>query len=113
MRKQVTPHKYKYAMITYAVALTGGSLQPLRPGGQHDSEIHQLLHFVCFGVLVLLAWGAFPGRRSLVWIVLACILFGATLEFLQHWEFREAMEWNDVRDDAIGVGVAGLLCLFW
>ena len=104
---------YKYALMIYVVALTVASLQPLRPSGLHDSIFHQLLHFVCFGALVLLARGAFPGLRSLVWIVSASISLGATLEYLQHWEFHEAIERGDIGEDATGAALSGLLCLYW
>ena len=99
--------------MIYVAVLTVGSLQPLRPSGLHDSVFHQPLHSVCFGVLVLLARGAFPERRSLRRIVSASIFLGATLEFLQHWEFHETIEWSDIGDDAIGAAVTGLLCNFW
>jgi hypothetical protein len=111
--KQLSQQSYRYAVMIYVAALTAGSLQPLRPPGLHDSVVHQLLHFVCFGVLVLLARGAFPGRRSLVWIVSAAIFLGATLEFLQHWEFQEGIEWPDIGDDAMGAALSALLCNFW
>jgi hypothetical protein len=48
-----------------------------------------------------------------VWIVAASILWGATLEFLEHWEFHEAIEWRDIVDDAIGATASGLLCRYW
>ena len=104
---------YRYALAIYTLALIVGSLQPLRPGGLHDSGLHPLLHVASFGLLVLLARTAFPGRGSLVWIVPACILLGATLEFAQHLEYREATEWGDIGEDAIGAAVAGLLSLLW
>lgn len=108
----MTQQSCRYAVMIYVVALTVGSLQPLRPSGLHESETHRLLHFLCFGVLVLLMRSAFPGRRSLVWIVPASILLGVTLELLQHWEFHEAIEWGDIRDDAIGAALFGLLSSF-
>ena len=109
----MSQQSYKYAVMIYVAALTVGSLQPLRPSGLHDSGAHQPLHFVCFAVLVLLARKAFPGQRSLVWIVFAAICVGATLEFLEHWEFQEAIEWRDIGDDAVGAAVSGLLCRYW
>jgi VanZ family protein len=52
-----------------------------------------------------------PGSRSLRWIVPAGVLLGFTIEFLQHWEFQEAIEWNDIANDTIGAVMGGFLCL--
>jgi hypothetical protein len=107
----MTQQKYRRVALAYAVALTAASLQPRRPGGLHSSGFHAPLHLVCFGVLVLLAQRGFNGNRSLLWIVPACVLLGFTIEFGQHWEFQEAIEWNDIASDMIGAVVGGFLRL--
>jgi VanZ family protein len=107
----MTQQKYRLAALVYAVVLTIASLQPRRPGGLHSSGFHAPLHLVFFGVLVLLAQRGFPGSRSLLWIVPACALLGLTIEMGQHWEFQEAIEWNDIVSDTIGAIGGGFLCL--
>lgn len=112
-RLLLTRQAYKYAVILYAAVLAAGSLQPMRPAGFHDSQGHGLLHFVCFGALALLANRAFPGRLSLAWIAPVSVLFGLTLEALQALGAHDLMEWCDVRDDAVGVGLASIFMLLW
>jgi hypothetical protein len=102
---------FRFVAFFYALALTVASLQPGRPAGLHASGFHAPLHIICFGLLVVLAHLGLPGRRALLLLIPACALLGLSVEALQHWEFHEAMEWDDVAYDIIGTIVGSLLCL--
>lgn len=86
--------------------LIGGSLQPARPGlilGLHR-EIHWLAFSGASFLLILLS----RTRRQEVRSVIAVFLLGLSIEYLQHLIYRNAMEWRDVRDDALAI-FAGLV----
>ena len=107
----MTRRKYRLAALIYALVITAASLQPQRPEGLHSSGLHPPLHLLCFIGFVVLTHQGFPGSSRLLWIIPLAALLGVGIEFMQHWEFHEAVEWNDVRSDAIGAAVGGLLCL--
>jgi hypothetical protein len=96
--------KYRTAALIWAAILLIGSLQPERPGHIHFGIPHHIIHLVGFGALAFLATGGFgrPGRTSL-FPAAASFLFGLGIELLQHLQNRAPMEWNDVRDDAVGI----------
>src|ERR1700733_8443332 len=101
-------------LILWTLALAFGSLQPARLEIIHLGFAHRLMHTVSFAILALLAIAVFSGPRWLTWSALACWLFGIGLEVSQHFVYRIPFEWNDIRDDGIGVGVVvGLQALAW
>jgi hypothetical protein len=73
---------------------------------------HQIAHFLGFGALAFLATLGFrrSGRNSLE-PAAASFLFGLVIEFLQHWQNQMPVEWPDVRDNAVGIGVFTAFCL--
>jgi VanZ family protein len=93
------------------LVLTIGSLQPERPTHEHNA-LHRLFHFACFGILATLSRLVLKNQRSLLFIILACVILGVGLEFGQHLIYRIGIEWDDVRDDAIGA-VAGAVVGSW
>ena len=107
----LTAQKYRWIALLYTVGFTAASLQRGRPSGLHSSGFHAPLHLIVFIVFVILAKFGFPRSRSLPWIALAGVLLGCLIEFTQHWESQEAVEWNDIAGDALGVAVGSLLCL--
>jgi hypothetical protein len=101
---------YQTATIIWALALLAGSLQPRRPANFHYTPSHQAAHFLGFGLLALLAAGSFekPGAIA-VWPVMLPLFLGVAIEFLQHWKNRMPVEWDDVREDAMGILVFAAL----
>lgn len=105
---------YRAATLIWATVLLILSLQPSRPGNIHLGVAHRIAHFLGFGALALMATLGFgrPGRNSLQ-PAAACFLFGLAIEFLQHWQNQMPVEWPDVRDNAVGIGVFTAFCLVY
>jgi hypothetical protein len=96
--------------IGYATALIILSLQRWRPRIiSHASPLHGLFHVFAFGILCVLATREVSSRRWELSIALGCFLFCVGIETAQHLLEMQPMEWNDVVDDGIGIGVAGWL----
>lgn len=101
---------HRWLLIGYAAALTITSLQVARPRViGHSPVIHGLLHVFAFGTLCILVTREVSGKRWELWIAFACFLFGFGIETAQHLLGSHPVEWNDVLDDAIGIGLAGWL----
>ncbi len=58
-------------------------------------------------MLALLSQKAFPERRWLAPIALACVGFGGALEYSQMSIYGNGFEWTDLLDDSVGAA-AGL-----
>jgi hypothetical protein len=102
---------YRTAALIWAATLLIASLQPARPANFHGTTAHHSLHFLGFGVLAFLVTVGFGGPwRDLPWPAVASFLYGLAIEFVQHWKNRMPVEWNDVRDDAVGVFVFVAVC---
>jgi hypothetical protein len=100
------PH-HPWLLIAYAAALTILSLQSRRPRiVGHSSSLHGLFHIFAFGTLCILAAREVSGRRWELWIALGCFLFGVGIEVAQHLLGSHQMEWDDVMNDGIGIGLA-------
>jgi hypothetical protein len=107
---------YRKVTLLWAAALLIASLQPMRPAHFHFSAAHHVAHFLAFGALALLATVGFSdARRIALWPATASFLFGFAIEFLQHLQNRNPVEWHDVRDDAIGILAFAALChmIYW
>ena len=104
MRRQAA-----WLMLLWASLTVVASLQPLRIRPlAYGHGLHSVAHVVAFGVLAGLAvLCAKPGFRSFA--VGACILLGALLESIQSALYGSAMEWSDLRDDALGAVVFSVL----
>jgi hypothetical protein len=108
-RDSIRGQYYRLAAVAYAVAITIGSLQPRRFRSiSHQSPLHPLFHVFIFGTLCVLATKGFAGKRAGLWIALGCFLLGLGIETAQHLIGMQPqqMEWNDVADDGIGIGLA-------
>jgi VanZ family protein len=87
----------------WAFLLTVGSMQParVRPLSQgHD--LHAVFHVFAFGTLGALAMLA-SSRWSRTLRIVCCLALGLLIEVVQAYAYPEAIEWQDVRDDTIGV----------
>jgi hypothetical protein len=70
---------------------------------------HRVWHLGSFGSTALLASASDPrSRRRRLWPVLL-IGLGAGIEITQHLNYRIHFEWEDIRDDAVGILVCGLV----
>lgn len=100
------------ALAILIALLIVGSLLPeeakLALGTQ--GVFHRPLHIFLFAMAAILSRIALPSRFARVLPALL-LGFGMALELVEHLMFRNAFEWRDVRDDAIGI-VAGL-ALTW
>jgi hypothetical protein len=107
----LTPGQHHpWLLIGYATALAILSLQGSRPRiVSHSSSLHGLFHVLAFGTLCILATREVFGRRWELWIAFACFLFSVGIETAQHLVGQHQMEWNDLVDDAIGIGLASWL----
>ena len=73
---------FRLAFAVAAIAVIVGSLLPagsLPPVGVSDA--HQ--HLAAYAALAVLAWNAFPTRRSALWLMLLLPLLGIALELAQ------------------------------
>jgi hypothetical protein len=102
---------YRTAMFIWASVLLMASLQPKRPPHFHFSIAHRVAHFLGFGSLAFLARMGFadPGRTLFLPAAMSFV-FGFAIELVQHWQNTMPIEWWDVRDDAIGILGAAILC---
>ena len=110
MRWDISIRHYRRALLVWGVALMVGSLQPHRTKLHRVPTAHSIFHILAFGMLTFLAGKAFPGRRSLFWIAPACLLLGVLLEIAQHQLSERALEWADIRDDAVAIGLVSCVC---
>lgn len=87
----------------WALLLTAGSLQPtrVRPMSQGHG-LHAVFHVFVFGTLGALAMLT-RSRWSRTLRFTCCLALGFLIEVAQSYAYPEAIEWQDVRDDTIGV----------
>jgi hypothetical protein len=88
----------------WILVLIVGSLQPARPAPVVG--LHRDIHWLAFAGAAFLLLLVCRNRRWEIRSLIAVCLLGLSLEYLQHLIYRNAMEWRDVRDDALGVIVA-------
>jgi hypothetical protein len=77
-----------------------GSLQPARPGPV--LAWHREIHWLAFAGATFLLLLLSRNRRQEIRSAIGAFLLGLSLECLQHFIYRNPMEWWDVRDDSIG-----------
>jgi VanZ family protein len=85
----------------WILVLIIGSLQPARPAPVVG--LHRELHWLAFAGVALLLLLLSRSRRQEIHAVFAACLLGLSLEYLQHFIYRNAMEWHDVRDDSLAI----------
>lgn len=86
-----------------------GSLQPVRP--RVMAVMHREIHWLAFAAAALLLLHLSRNRRQELRGVIATLLLGLSLEFLQHIIYGNVMEWRDVRDDTLAIASALALYL--
>jgi hypothetical protein len=96
---------FTFALIVWAMTLAIVSLQPARPELFRVGLAHRTAHMLCFGMLSLLATAVFTRNKALPATAAACWLFGIGLEVAQHFKYHIPLEWGDIRDDGIGIGI--------
>lgn len=60
---------------------------------------------MAFGTLAFLTRVGFPSRSLLIWQALACFGLGFVIEGLQSFLYSADLEWEDIRDDALGIAI--------
>jgi hypothetical protein len=94
----------------WIVALIVVSLQPARPGPV--VALHRAIHWVAFaGVALLLLLLSRTRRHKISGVAVTCLL-ALSLEALQHFIYRNPMEWRDVRDDVLAIMAVLLVYTF-
>lgn len=95
--------------LAWLLLVVAGSLQPKRP--LSVAGLHRPIHWLAFagaGFLLLLLS---RNRRQAFHRAILAFLLGLSLEGVQHFLYRRAMEWLDVCDDALAILIA--LALYW
>ncbi len=95
----------RFAQVWFLLVVVG-SLQPARPVmlvGLHGASLHRHIHWLAFAGATSLLLLLSRNRRQEIQGVVATFLLGLSLEYLQHFIYRNAMEWYDVRDDALAI----------
>jgi hypothetical protein len=89
------------------------SLQPARPSGASElHSLHRPFHFLAFALTTFVLWRFFAAIRSPfppsrgfapsgLTSFVATFALGWLIEALQHFIYRNPMEWWDVRDDGL------------
>ncbi len=104
------------AFLAYTLALGWLSLASAQTVAAYYPVLQwadKLLHFACYGLLVLLARFAFrdpSGVRVAAWLVPGlAMLYGCALEVAQGWlvQYQRSFEWGDMLANALGAW------LFW
>ncbi len=73
-----------------------------------EGGLHVWYHLALFGVFGVLA--IYASKRTsarFTWLV-AAALFGLVMEYGEAIRYQFALEWTDVRTDALGVAIGGL-----
>ena len=78
-----------------------GSIQSARPSA--ISPFHSEIHWIAFGVGTGLLLLVSRRRLQQALSALAVLVLAVSIEFLQHLIYRSAIEWRDVRDDALAI----------
>lgn len=99
------------AILTYA------AVQQRWPRLGANSLLHRAEHIVAFGILGLVFLPFGRRRPEKLFIAAAIFVFGFGLEVLQYFVFhysytKQAFEWWDVRDNAVGLMLALLAVSF-
>ena len=92
------------------MAITIGSLVPLPPlhAGQGSDKV---LHFSAYGLLAVLALVQRKSYRTALMVVIAIVLLGAMIEFLQPFAGRQR-EAADLMANVAGTVIGALLAWF-
>jgi aminopeptidase YwaD len=101
-------------------AIFYGSLMPVVPGPVSDNFSDTALHGGGYFVLALITLRAVAGGRwsgVTLWAVLVAwgisLVHGAAVEWLQMYFPPRMAEWRDLRNDAVGAGLALGLAGAW
>jgi len=100
-------HVFDLAAIILMVVIAIGSLIPLPPkdAGQGSDKV---FHFAAYGLLSVLALIQRQSYRTALIVIIAIVLFGAMIEFLQPFAGRQR-EAADLIANATGTMIGALL----
>lgn len=70
-----------------------------------EGALHAWGHLLAFAVLMFFAARSAGSWRRRVWLVLAVLLLGAGVEWVEHLIFGAPLEWMDIGLDAAGVAL--------
>jgi hypothetical protein len=105
----LTRHRLRLLATFWIVGLVAVSLQPWRPHGESQSNLHQLSHLVSFGTAGLMLFALSRNIKQVWTAALGIICLVLAIETSQRLLYRNPFEWWDVRDDTIGVAFAWML----
>ena len=100
-------HVFDLAAIILMVAITIGSLVPLPPvnAGQGSDKV---FHFAAYGLLAVLALVQRQSYRTALKVIIAIVLLGAAIEYLQPFAGRQR-EAADLMANVTGTAIGALL----
>lgn len=92
------------------VALIGYlSLMPSPPTPLRFPLADKLEHLAAYAALMGWFCQIYSARRQRVYLALAAIAYGGTIELLQGWSGYRSAEWLDLLADSLGVALGWLL----
>ena len=96
-------------VLVAAITLSSTISSPVRQAIHDDLLAHSLAHIVVFAGLAWLSSHRAKTNGLAIALCFATLVFAAGLEWIQHAIYAHALEWNDIRDDFIGITGALLL----
>jgi len=79
-------------------------------GPKRIAAAHRMGHVVTFAIAATIALLVSDSRTRKCQTVLSLLAIAILTETMQHWVYRNPLEWWDIRDDMLGV-LIGFLCL--
>ncbi len=95
--------------VKIAIGTTTPDSVPTRPAGFG----HRAYHVASFGIAALLLLLLATNRRQELYAAASILALGLAIESIQHFVMSgPAFEWWDVREDAVGIGLAWIAVQF-
>jgi len=105
--------KYRFVWLAIGWALIililWLSLIPSPPSPLHFPQADKVEHLFAYGVLMSWFCQIYHGSRQRLYLMLAFIALGATIEILQGLSGYRTAEWGDLLADSLGVLIGWLL----
>jgi hypothetical protein len=102
--KACPPRLLRIVAWLWVGLLIAGSLQPAR--ASLVTGHHRGIHWLAFGGGALLLFPLSNTRRKQILCAFAIFLLGISLEILQHFIYRNSLEWRDIADDGVAILLA-------
>ncbi len=94
--------RYRILFVLLAVAVAVGCLLPTAELPVFEAS-DKVQHFAAFMALGAIGTLAFPGRRAMLWLMIALFAFGCLLEGLQLFVPSRQSSLGDVIADSLGI----------